>query len=73
VVTCVARADGSVDQCKVESEQPARSRFGEAALRAMPDARVTSTTEAPGQITPRMIGFRVNFYMAGYEPPGARR
>ncbi|NBW12430.1 MAG: hypothetical protein EBR82_30805 [Caulobacteraceae bacterium] len=73
VVTCLAGADGSVSRCQVESQQPANGRFGDAALRAMPDARVGSTTEATGQITPRLIGFRVNFYLAGYEPRGTRR
>jgi hypothetical protein len=68
VVTCVANADGALNQCQVESEQPARSHFGEAALRAMPNARITSATEPAGQITPRLIAFRVNFYLAGYEP-----
>lgn len=73
VVTCVAGATGTLSQCEVESQQPANSVFGEAALRAMPDARVSSTTEPLGQITPRMIAFRVNFYMPGYQPPGTPR
>ena len=73
VVSCLAAADGALNQCQVESEQPAGSRFGEAALRAMPRARVGSTTDPAAPIMPRMIGFRVNFYMAGYEPQGARR
>jgi len=73
VVTCVAGADGALNQCQVESEQPAKSRFGEAALRAMPNARVSSTTEPTGQITPRLIGFRVNFYLEGYQPRGTPR
>ena len=73
VLTCLAGADGALNQCEVESEQPAKSRFGEAALRATPTARIASTTEPTGQITPRMIAFRVNFYVPGYEPPGTRR
>jgi hypothetical protein len=73
VMTCVADADGELGQCQIESEQPAKSRFGEAALRAMPDARVSSTTEPTGRITSRLIGFRVNFYLAGYEPRGTPR
>ena len=73
VLTCVADANGALSQCEVESEQPANSRFGEVSLRAMPRARISSTTEPTGQITPRMIAFRVNFYMPGYEPPGAPR
>ena len=73
VLTCVAGADGALSQCEVESEQPAKSRFGEAALRATPNARIASATEPTGQITPRMIAFRVNFYMAGHQPAGTPR
>jgi hypothetical protein len=73
VLTCVAGADGALSQCEVESEQPAKSRFGEAALRATSNARIASATEPTGQITPRMIAFRVNFYMAGHQPPGTPR
>lgn len=68
VISCVVAPDGRLNQCQVESEQPAKSRFAEAALRAIPDARLTSTTEPTGQIRPRMIAFRANFYMEGYQP-----
>ena len=73
VLTCVADAQGALNQCRIESEHPAKSRFGEASLRAMRVARIASSTEPTGQITPRMIAFRVNFYMPGYQPPGTPR
>lgn len=61
VLTCVVQPAGSLDQCEVESEFPLEGGFGRAALRAMPDARVTSPGETVGQYAPRMIGFRVNY------------
>lgn len=73
VLTCVAGQDGALSQCEIESEQPAKSRFGEASLRAMRDARIASDAEPTGHIRPRMIAFRVNFYMPGYEPAGTPR
>jgi hypothetical protein len=73
VVSCIAAADGSLSQCQIESEQPAKARFSEAVMRSLRDARVASDSEPTGQIRPRMIAFRVNFYMQGYEPEGARR
>lgn len=72
VVTCIAGPDGALSQCRVESQQPANSPFGEAALKAMPRARVTSSLAPLEQITPRVIGFRVNFYMEGYQPQRPR-
>lgn len=61
VVSCVVQPDGQVDLCEVESEFPLDGRYGRSALAAMPDARVVSPGETPGQYAPRMIGFRVNF------------
>jgi len=69
VISCVGQPDGTVDQCQVESEQPARGRFGEAALRSVGDARLDLAALPPGRILPHMIAFRVNFYMDGYERP----
>jgi hypothetical protein len=61
VVSCVAQTDGSLDDCQLESEQPPRSRFGAAALRAARDARI-EVDPAPGtSALPRMISFRANF------------
>jgi hypothetical protein len=72
VISCIAGADGALSQCQAESEQPARGRFAEAALHATRDARVVSDTEPTGQLRPRLIAFRVNFYIDGYQPGGYR-
>lgn len=61
VVSCVVQPDGRVDACEVESEFPLDGRYGRNALAAMPDARVVSPNETPGQYAPRMIGFRVQY------------
>lgn len=68
VISCVAQTDGSLDQCQIEAEHPARSRFGAAALRATRDARLDVSGQPGGQMTPRMIAFRANFYREGYQP-----
>lgn len=60
VVSCVAQTDGSLQQCQLEAEQPPRSRFGDATLRATREARIDVTDQAPGAL-PRMIAFRANF------------
>ena len=73
VVSCITAADGSLSQCQIESEQPAKARFSNAVMRSLSDARVASDTEPTGQIRRRMIAFRVNFYMQGYEPSGNQR
>lgn len=61
VVTCLAQADGRLQQCQVESEFPLEAGFGRSALRAANDARVVSPNETPGAYTPRIVGFRVNY------------
>lgn len=61
VLTCMMTAEGRLDDCLVEAQHPSDSAFGRAALRSTGDARLTSSTEAPGRLTPRMVGFRINF------------
>lgn len=68
VVSCVAQTDGSLNQCQLESEQPHESRFGEAALRSTRDARIDLASQPAGRTLPRMIAFRANFFMDGYQP-----
>jgi hypothetical protein len=68
VITCLSNPDGSVKDCVVESEHPQEAGFGAAALRGARDARLQSTTGNTGSIRSRLISFRTNFYMAGYEP-----
>lgn len=73
VISCMAQADGRLQQCQVESEFPLEAGFGASALRAANDARVLSPNETPGAYTPRIVGFRVN-YMRGRpaaSPPAA--
>lgn len=61
VVSCLMTAQGRLDQCVLEAQQPADSAFGRAAMRATADARLTSPAETPGQYTPRIVAFRVHF------------
>ena len=61
VITCLAEADGSLTRCETESEQPPKSRFAQAALRAARDARVGSNAGPEGQIVPRLLSFRISF------------
>ena len=61
VVTCVAEADGTLTRCEAESEQPPKSRFAQAAIRAARGARVASDTDSDAQITPRLLSFRMTF------------
>lgn len=72
VATCVAQADGSLNTCQIESEQPPKARLGEAVLRSTRDARIDTGGQPEGQITPRMVAFRVNFYRDGYQPRRGR-
>ncbi|CAL1690529.1 hypothetical protein MMB232_00656 [Brevundimonas subvibrioides] len=61
VITCLMQADGSLDQCAVEAEFPTDGRFGEAALRGVDRARLTSPGEVEGAYRPRIVGFRSIF------------
>jgi hypothetical protein len=61
VLTCLVNPDASLSDCLIESEHPGDGRFGQAALRAMPQARVASRGETEGQYVRRMVALRVNF------------
>jgi hypothetical protein len=61
VMTCIVNPDASLSDCLIESEHPADGRFGQAALRAMPQARVASRGETEGQYPRRMVALRVSF------------
>lgn len=61
VVSCMATAEGRLEQCILEAQHPADSAFGRAALRSTGDARLTSPNEPEGRMTPRMVAFRFNF------------
>lgn len=66
VLSCVAAEDGRLDQCEIESEQPAGYNLGRAVKRSIPRARLTLTEEAAANGRPlagRMIVFAVNFKM----------
>lgn len=72
VVTCVGQPDGALAQCQVESQQPAKGPFGNAALRSTRTARLDVTGQPDARLAPRMIGFRISFFMAGHQPrPGS--
>lgn len=55
------QSDGALDLCEVATEFPLDGGYGRAALAAMPEARVISPNETPGQYAPRLIGFRVHY------------
>jgi hypothetical protein len=61
VVSCLATAEGRLEQCVLEAQHPADSAFGRVALRSTADARLSSPNEPEGQFTPRMVAFRFNF------------
>lgn len=63
VLTCLATADGRAEDCVVESKHPTDEPFEKAVMAAIPGSRLSSETEAIGQITPRLIAFRVTFAM----------
>ncbi len=63
VITCVVNPDGGLDDCRIESEQPADGRFGRAAQIGVQAGRVRSPGEVLGQYAPRTVGVRVNFQM----------
>ncbi|RZJ38169.1 MAG: hypothetical protein EON87_21190 [Brevundimonas sp.] len=67
VMSCLAHADGRLDQCVVESEAPAGYKMGEAILESMQRARVRLTPQGEASDCPlegRMIQFTVNFRLA---------
>jgi hypothetical protein len=57
-VSCVAQPSGQLTECLVEAEHPGDGRFGEAVLRAAPNARIVYDVPPT---EPGMIAFRVNF------------
>lgn len=63
VTSCIAQVDGTLDQCQIESEQPPKSRFAPAVLRATEDARIRISDLPADAPMPRMIAFRTNFQM----------
>lgn len=67
VVTCLTNADGSLSNCETETEHPHDGGFGDSALRAVRRAKVRNTDTPGGPIDRRMISFRANFVMSGYQ------
>lgn len=63
VVTCLARPDGRVTDCVVETEVPADGGFGAAALRATRNGRLQNENGGPVPLT--RITYRTNFSMSG--------
>lgn len=43
-LSCMVRDDGSLDDCRIERENPSAQGFGEAALRAAEQTKVTPDT-----------------------------
>lgn len=56
-ISCLGLADGILSHCEVESEFPRDAGFGQAALRATRQARLTPQPDA----TPRLVTFPVIF------------
>lgn len=64
-VTCIARADGSLSDCAIESEYPLDGGFGREALSSTRHARLRNTTTPGAAIEPRMIVYRTVFRKEG--------
>ena len=62
-VSCITGADGKLDQCLVESEQPTGYGLGKAVLDATRRSRVRSSDPARPIDGPRTIVFHANFMM----------
>lgn len=56
-LSCLPRADGRLEECRIESEYPATAGFGAAAVHSMRDARVSGEIVDPG----RPIFFTIRF------------
>ena len=67
VVTCMTNPDGTLRDCVVESEHPRGGGFGQATLRAARRARVGWPGQDDRVIPTRLVSFRVNFVIAGYD------
>ena len=67
VVTCMTNPDGTLRDCVVESEHPRGGGFGQATLRAARRARVGWPGEDDRLVPTRLVSFRVNFVLAGYD------
>lgn len=63
VTTCLARPDGRVTDCVVETEFPADGGFGAAAMRGARSGRLENKDGGPVPLT--RIAFRANFDMGG--------
>ena len=64
-VTCLARADGRLGECVVESEYPLDGGFGREALSATRHARLQDVNTPGAAIEPRMIVYRTVFRKEG--------
>lgn len=65
-LSCYANANGSLSDCRIESESTPGAGFGGAALASMRDARITPGSAAPlhGEDR-RLLTFVVRFQMVG--------
>ncbi|CAN5367481.1 hypothetical protein BH09PSE1_BH09PSE1_29470 [soil metagenome] len=65
VLTCMAGANGRLSDCKVESEYPSGSGFGEAALSGVDTARLGAAARG-APVEPGLISFRMEFELDGF-------
>lgn len=63
-ISCLSQADGSLDQCEVETQHPLDGPFGAAALTAARSARV-QLGDSASPLPTRLIRFNINFRMEG--------
>lgn len=63
VVSCVARNDGTLDDCEIEVERPARAGFGAASLRAARDARLNALTSEETAQSRGLVSFNLRFWL----------
>lgn len=73
VVSCLANPNGTLRDCVVDSEHPHDGGFGTAALRAVRRAQVRDADDPRRPITPRLVAFRSQFVMSGFETPEEHR
>ncbi|MFN7389403.1 TonB family protein [Brevundimonas sp.] len=68
VVSCLVRRSGRLEDCTIVSETPEGEGFGEAALRAATESRITFSRSNPWRRGSR-TEFRVQFDAAGSPTP----
>ena len=67
VVSCLNSSEGVLQNCQIEAEYPQNAGFGAAALRSATRARLRNAAGPATPMASRVVAFRVNFFVEGYE------